>query len=463
MQKIAAVLTIVASAGLAVAGPDARKYDPQTLAAAIGPFIDEQTIVVAHVDLARVDLDATLDSLAKVIGPESAGRGGRFEQVRPTPKAIVGALRKAKARDVFVVVSLADAPGEPILIVVPLVGGADERAIRGVLYSGRPDGPTSRPAGQPGRRQDRTQVAVVRNAVVRCNRPILQRVLKMTPHRRSELARAFAAAGDSAVQALLLPTANDRRVIEELLPELPPEVGGGPSTVFTRGMLWAALSVNAPPKPSLNLTIQSADADSAKAIAGLLDAVFKLMSADRNVRRVMPGIDQIIAALRPRVAGDRLVLNLPPPKLTALLEGPIAAAIRADMRFGQHEAYRTRLLVIGAAVSAYRRKHDSAYPPDLRAMVAEKMLSGRMLVSPMSGKPTYVYIRPPVGMTGEAAAQCVVIYEDPAAHGLKETHVLFADRKVRLMTVGDRFGALVKQAREASGKAYPQDSKDGGS
>jgi len=454
MQKIAAIVTIVAAATWAQAGPDARKYDPQALAAAIAPFIDEQTIVVAHVDLARIDLDATLDSLAKVIGPESAG-GGQFGQIRPIPKAIVGALRKAGARDVFLVVSLADAPGEPILIVVPLGPGADQRALRGVLYSGRADGPVSRPDDTPGRGRARTQVAVVRNAVVRCKRPILQRVSKMTPHRRPELARAFAAAGDTAAQVLLLPTANDRRVIEELMPKLPTEVGGGPSTVFTRGMLWAAVGVNAPPKASLSLTIQSVDADAAKAMAGLLDTVFKLIAADRNVRRVMPEIDKILAALRPRVAGDRLVLHLPPQKFNALLEGPIASAIRADMRLSQLKAYRTRLLFIGAAVNTYSRKHDGAYPPDLHAMVTEKMLSKRVLVSPMSGKREYVYIRPPGGMTREASAQFVMIYEDPAAHGLKETHVLFADRKVRLMTVDQRFADLVKQAEAASKKAYP--------
>jgi hypothetical protein len=454
MQKIAAIVTIIVAATCAQGQEKVRKHDPQALAAAIAPFIDEQTIVVGHVDLDRVDLDAVMNTLTKLVAPLSTAQKGQLQQVLQIPKMIVGALRKAGARDIFLVVSLADIPDEPVLIVVPLPRGADERAVRGVLYSGRPDGPVSRPDNPTGRGHARTQVKVVRNAVVRCNWPILQRVIAMTPHKRPELARAFTAAGDTAAQILLLPTANDRRVIEELMPKLPPQFGGGPSTVFTRGMLWAAVGVNAPPRASLNVTIQSADTEAARALAERFVTLSKKATQYDEIRRAMPEIDKLLSALIPRVTGDRLKLHLSTEKINALLEGPVASALRAKMGRTQHRAYRSRLLAIGAAVRTYGRKHDGAYPGDLETMVTEKMLSDHAMVSDRSGKRMYIYIRPPAGMTPEQASRFIMIHEDPAVHDSKQVHVLFADHKVQRMKVDAKLADLLKQSQAASKKAY---------
>jgi hypothetical protein len=458
MQKITAIVTIIVAAtciqAQAQAQEKVRKHDPQALAAAIAPFIDEQAIVVGHVDLDRVDVDAAMNALTKLVAPLSIGQKAQLQQMLQIPKMFVAALRKAGARDVFLVVSLADIPEQPLLIVVPLPRGADERAVRGLLYSGRADGPVSRPDNQPGRGHARTQVKVVRNAVVRCNWPILQRVIAMTPHKRPKLADAFTAAGDTAAQILLLPTANDRRVIEELMPKLPPQFGGGPSTIFTRGMLWAAVGVNAPPRASLNVTIQSADTEAARTLAGRLVTLSKKATEYEEIRRVMPEMDKLLGVLIPRATGDRLKLHLSTDKIDALLEGPVASALRAKMRRTQHRAYRSRLLVIGAAVRTYGRKHDGAYPPGLEAMVTEKMLSDHAMVSDRSGKRMYIYIRPPAGMTPQQASQFVMIHEDPAAHDSKEVHVLFADQKVQRMKVDAKLADLLKQSQAASKKAY---------
>jgi hypothetical protein len=459
MQKIIAIVTIIVTATCTQAAEDIRKYDPEALAAAIAPFIDEQTILVGHVDLDRIDLDAAAGAFTRQIVPALGDQKGQLQLVRQipkmleAPKMILGALRKAGVRDAYFVLSLADIPGDPMLIVVPLPRGADERAVRGVLYSGRPDGPVSRTANPPHRGDARTQVKVVRNAVVLCNRPILKRVIAMKPHKRPELARAFAAAGDTTAQVLLLPTANDRRVIEELLPKLPPELGGGPSTIFTRGMLWASLGVNAPPRTSLNLTIQSADTEAAKAMPGLLGALSKKVAQSDDTRRALPGIDKLLAVLIPRAKGDRLTVHLSTEKINALLKGPVASAIRSEIKTTQRRAYRTRLLVISSVIRAYGRKHDGAYPADLEALVTAKMLDKRAIVSDKSGKKMYIYIRPPKGITPEQAARFIMVHEDPIAIDSNEIHVLFADHNVRNMKVDVMQTDLLKQSRPAAKKA----------
>jgi hypothetical protein len=456
MRKITVILVIAATAMCAYGEPKTRKYDPSALAKAVAPFIDELTIAVAHVDLTRIDVDATIDSVTKLIGVRDA----KSELIKKLSKDFLVALRKAGARDAFAVVSLADiTTGEPILIIVPLVGKADQRAIRGLLYSGRADGPVSRPDNPPGRGHANTQVKVIGNAVIRCTYPVLKRVTKMKPHRRGELIKAFAAAGDSTAQVLILPAADNLRVIEDLMPKLPAEIGGGPSTVLTRGMLWAAMGINPPPKASLNLVIQSVDTNAAKAMAGFFKTILKTIAAHRELRKVLPQINKIFAALTPRVSGDRLILNLTTKEFNALVEGPIAKVIAFGAKSDRIHASRDKMFLIGRAVNKYKRKHKEAYPPDLRTMVGEKMLSSRTLINPVSRKPAYVYIRPPAGMTPKESARCVMTYEDPATHKSKRAWVLFADRNPRFITVDDKFTKMIKEAKDASKKAYPEKKK----
>ena len=50
---------------------------------------------------------------------------------------------------------------------------------------------------------------------------------RLRPITRPELTTAFETAGDTAIQAILLPPKYFRRVIEETMPQLPKEIGGG--------------------------------------------------------------------------------------------------------------------------------------------------------------------------------------------------------------------------------------------
>src|SRR5262249_21992376 len=105
-----------------------------------------------------------------------------------------------------------------------------------------------------------------RRVVAAGSKAALRRLGQLKPADRPELAKAFAAAWGLAVQVLFIPTADMRRVIEELLPTLPEEVGSGSGKTLTRGGLWAALELGFLPRPVLKLTVQSQDAAAARAL-----------------------------------------------------------------------------------------------------------------------------------------------------------------------------------------------------
>lgn len=132
----------------------------------------------------------------------------------------------------------------------------------------------------------------------------------MKPADRPELAKAFAAAKDGAVQVVLLPPAWLVKQFDESAPELPKELGGGSTKPFTQGVQWAALGLDAPPKLALRLTVQSPSADAAKALDEPAGALLKALAANKDVRAVLPGIDKAVAKLTPTVEGNQLVLTL---------------------------------------------------------------------------------------------------------------------------------------------------------
>jgi hypothetical protein len=153
----------------------------------------------------------------------------------------------------------------------------------------------------------------------------VKRAVKQRPDARPEVARAFAAAGDGVAQLVVVPSADHRRVLDELMPTLPKELGGGPVTALTRGALWAAAGLDLGAKPVLRLTVQSADAASAKAFVGVLRKGFdslgaqRLSEGDKTIREVAPAdFDALVKLFTPEPKGDQVVVTLdgPPPALT---------------------------------------------------------------------------------------------------------------------------------------------------
>ena len=90
--------------------------------------------------------------------------------------------------------------------------------------------------------------ATIHNAVFAGTNEALERVRQLKPVERPELAAAFAALGDTGAELVLTPSSDTRRVVEEMMPILPKELGGGPITAVTRGLLWTAAGLT--PIPS---------------------------------------------------------------------------------------------------------------------------------------------------------------------------------------------------------------------
>ena len=266
----------------------ADKSDSAARAKLITPWIDEQTLAVAHVDLTRVAIDSLFDQIAplKLLSAEE------IAGIKLAAGLIHQRLTAAGAKDVYVFFSLADGLLRPrVFAVIPLDAGSDEKAIGGVLVMASVE-----------RRGEVLLVAGDRGALARLEHP--------TPDPRPELGSAFEASGDSAAQLLILPPKHYRRVLEEGVGEFPKQLGGGPISVLTRGALWAAIGIDFAPHAALRLTIQSEDAHAAEALRDKMAALLRIASSVGETKKLVPNFDKVVSLVIPEVQGNRLVVVL---------------------------------------------------------------------------------------------------------------------------------------------------------
>jgi hypothetical protein len=292
------VVILAMALTLAVTLPAAAdKFDGDARARALTPYVDEQTVVVAHVDLPRIDTDALLNWAVEVGRLEPK----EIEETRREMRGWLADLTKAGGKEMYVVVSLADMPNGSPLVIVPLAAGVKAQAVLRVL----------------NRVKDFEQLHFEANgqALLGGSAEARKRVQGERKLIRPELAKAFAAAGDTTAQLLLLPTADTRRVVDELLPMLPPQVGGGSTRPLTHGLLWVALSLDLPPKPSLRLHMQSPDADSAGKLKDSLVQILKTLAKQREITELLPNLAQFA----PNAEGNQVTLSLEDKDLKAFL------------------------------------------------------------------------------------------------------------------------------------------------
>jgi Protein of unknown function (DUF1559) len=345
---------------LAVAVPTAEQA-ASSKAMAIAPFLGEEVAVVVQIDLTKWDAQTFFRSVLGKLADEDDLSAGT--------KAIdrsVAALKAAGAKALFLLFEPADMPGLPAA-VVPLVDGADGKAIAEALSGGTPRNPFRWPASE-----------TIRAAVVAGTPARLARLRNAEPKARPELLAAMAAGGDTSIQIAIVPSSTLRRSIEESLAVLPQELGGGPTTTVTRGLSWISLTSAFEPKPVLRAVVQTKDPDAAKSLLNLAqDALDLLANASRN-DPALASLAAPIGQMKPLAQGDRITLEADLEKTAELMAVPIRQAREADRR----AQCTNNLKQIDLAMHDYYRAHGTFPPAFSKGPDGKPLLSWRVHILP---------------------------------------------------------------------------------
>jgi hypothetical protein len=275
----------------------------------LSPYLDAQTLAVVHVDVSRVSVDPLIDSLNRLGKVDEHATA----QLRQEAKHWIQDFTKAGGKDIYAIVSLADLPQAPFFII-PLTATANAGELTRLLQA--------RKAPLANARSD--VVEKLGDSLFAGPRAALARLRAAQPQPRPDVAKAFAAAGDGTLQVVLVPTADAKRVVKEILPTLPRELGGGPITVLTQGVQWAAAAAEGPPQASLRILIQSENGAAAGALRGLIARGYDLLGR----------ATQVAPPPLPELQGDRLTLSLDAgtanlePFLARLAEAATSSAAR---------------------------------------------------------------------------------------------------------------------------------------
>jgi hypothetical protein len=340
-----------------------EKFDPAAQAKIVAPYIDEQTFLIAHVDFTRIKIDSAVDTLCRLLPDDKDD----ILQSKATIQKTIDSFIQAGGKDIYLGYRVNRQ--DFVFLVIPLGDKFDQQAIeKNDIFKGL----ALKRAGNLMIGSVETQKAAAR-------------LEKTTPDPRPELATAFETAGDSAIQVLLLPPKYFRRVIEETMPQLPKEIGGGPINVLTKGLSWAALGINFTPQITARLVIQSPDASSAAALSSLLADVLKRVAELPVIKEPLPTFADAIPYLTPKVEGNKLVLNIDEhnAELSNLL-GKVQTVLLSEARNNASRMQSiNNMKQLGLAMHNYHDAHRhfpaaASYSPD-----GKPLLSWRVAILPM--------------------------------------------------------------------------------
>lgn len=431
------MLALVAS--IVLTTPDAMaQLKADEAAGRIAPWVNETTILVLRCDISTLDTDAIIDDFIAMVqagknstAEEQAAEKAKLTKARDDAKAWREAFLAAGGREIFATVRFkADDP--PIVLVVPTTASSKPDALVAAIKDGFPP--------------DLTRVVkTLSGAVVATGaEESLEGFPLANATRTDDLKRALGAAdANSTIQAAFIPSVLVRKAFAELMPTLPKELGGGPTTTVTEGAQWGSISLTAPPPPNgtLKVQLQSASPAAATALVDMLKIVLE-NAYHQAESGGPPGAAAVTRLLTPKADGDKVVMNLIGKDFETAKSVLVPAMARARAA-AQEMVSATQLRGIVQSAIVWAQQNKGIYPPDLPAIVRDGMMTNAMLINPANPtkKPGYGYRQ--IDPKDEFVSNVVIAYELYDTWPKKGIWVGFADGHVAKVMSEDEFKKLL--------------------
>jgi hypothetical protein len=270
---------------------------PASRAATVAPFLDDQTVAIMRIDVAAINVDTAFTEFAKIVATLDGEDAAKL--LRADADKVL-AFQKL-VQEVYVVVSLNDAPAYPPFGVVKMVPGADAKKIFAFWHSEDVNAAVDQKAFD--------EFCFVKNDVaILGNGRAIYRFKNSTapPTVVPNLEQAFQLAGNTQFQAIFVPTDGARAALAKTAQSLPAQLVSDAETLMT-SVNYAAVTTNLPPGFELKIEAQGRDAASAQKVQAAMSKFMAMLRVGPNMSPFMQGI---FDKLSPQLNNDRLTCAL---------------------------------------------------------------------------------------------------------------------------------------------------------
>ncbi len=129
------------------------------------------------------------------------------------------------------------------------------------------------------------------------------------PAARADLQSAMQSVQEFPIQVLVVPPEYLWSTFRDLMPTLPTQFGGGPTSILTEGVKWSAIGID-PAKLQLKSITQSMSPDAATAIAAHLSKALPALASQSRFPLAEVGFGQLIPLVKPVVKGDQMTVTI---------------------------------------------------------------------------------------------------------------------------------------------------------
>jgi hypothetical protein len=367
-------LAVVAIALSALASPRAFAQDTAVAqdttgkadALLVEPFVSDATILIVKVDPQRIgSSDANAASLGNL--------GRREAAVAEFSASLTAVVEEAKA--------LAD--GQPIFATIGIpVSGAHRQ-----FFAFRKQTSPAASEKTLAAIKQRNLLGDVSGSYVVVRTVKGDAPLAHSANRSETVAAAFAASAEFPIQVLIIPPNHLRRTIVELSPQLPSQLGGGPSRVLTDGLLWASVGFDLE-QLRIHVTVQSASEVAAREFAAHLPKLLSSLYETALEKTPFPAplVKRMIGAVDPKVEASQVKIQLNGLGKTvanvALLDDLVKLIKTTSRRHSNSDRFKQILL----GTHNYAESFDTFPPADkYRDKDGRQQLSWRVHLLPFLG------------------------------------------------------------------------------
>lgn len=346
----------------------------------ISPFLNEQTIAVATLDLEHIDLAGLQKQYFDPLAKTNDARIGVSVFVGQVQE-LINQLRADGVRQIYIVTTgsrlqhlslnrLDEAiVTELQFVVLPGAKAATLKAVYAKLDT---------------KHKPPLKVGEIQGAGVVAFGNLFDELSSLKPQPRPELAVALAAAGDHPIRWAIIPPPLFARASQEILLDPLPGMETSLGSIVARGVKSVSIGV----EPNLDrfaahLVIQSADADAAKQLTEAMRTAAGLVGANLLESGQTEGLigTAFLSTFLPVAEGDRLVLSVNKQRAQGLHQFA-SAALKLSLAGAGRNRSQNNLKQIGLALLNFedRKKHlpDRA----IRDKDGRPMLSWRVAILP---------------------------------------------------------------------------------